>query len=93
MSWFNGFRELFRTIDGLLEVERKHGAATDSVNERVMRLEASSPVPVAEARAAASAAASAVAAQHIADLARCIGVLEERLRRSEAPDRHLLSDD
>ncbi len=87
MSWLSNLRDLLRAIDGLLQLERRHGAAIDDLKQRVARLEAREPVLVAEAKAAASAAASAVAAQHIGDLARRLGVMEEQLRQGGGSGR------
>jgi hypothetical protein len=81
MSWLSNLRDLFRTIDGLMVVERTHGAAIEDLKERVLHLDAREPVLVAEAKAAASA----VSAQHIADLARRLGALEEQLRNRGSP--------
>ncbi len=91
MSWLSGLRDLFRAMDGLLQVEQKHGAAIEDLKQRVVRLEAREAVMAAEAKAAASAAASAVAAQHVGDLARRLGVMEEQLRH-RGRFRHLPND-
>lgn len=40
MAWLSNLRDLFRTIDGLMLVERKHGAAIEELKERVIRIEA-----------------------------------------------------
>lgn len=82
MSWFSNARDLIRALDGLTRVEDKHGALIENLRNRVLHLEAREAVLVAEAKAAASAAASAVSAQHIGDLARRIGVLEEQMRQN-----------
>jgi len=82
MSWFSNARDLIRALDGLTRVEDKHGALIENLRNRVLHLEAREAVLVAEAKAAASAAASAVSAQHIGDLARRIGVLEEQARQN-----------
>ena len=79
MGWFNGVLDLIRAIDGLMRVEDKHGALIENLKNRVLHLEAREVVLIAEAKAAASAAASAVSAQHVADLARRLGVLEEQV--------------
>jgi uncharacterized protein YceH (UPF0502 family) len=89
MNWLSNLRDLFRTIDGLMLVERTHGAAIADLKERVVQLEAREAVLVAEAKAAASAAASAVSAQHVADLARRLGVLEEQVRQLRGSRRLL----
>ncbi len=89
MGWFNGVRDLIRAIDGLMRVEDKHGALIENLKNRVLHLDAREAVLVAEAKAAASAAASAVSAQHIADLARRLGVLEEQMRQLRGSGRLL----
>lgn len=91
MAWFSDLRNLIRTLDGLLEVERRHDALINNLRDRLLRLEAAEPVLIAEAKAAAATAASAVAAQHVADLARRVGVLEEQMRR-RSPTRRLTED-
>ena len=91
MGWFSGARDLIRAIDGLMQVEHKHGALIENLKNRVLHLEARETALVAEAKAAASAAASAVSAQHIADLARRLGVLEEQVRQLRGSGR-LLSE-
>jgi len=48
------------------------------LKDRVARLEARDEILIAEAKGAA--AASAVASQHIADLARRVGAMDERTR-------------
>jgi hypothetical protein len=53
------------------------------------RLEAREQVVIAEAKGASAAAASAVAANHIGDLSRLVGGLEERVRRLEGGDARL----
>jgi hypothetical protein len=89
MGWFNGVLDLIRAIDGLMRVEDKHGALIENLKNRVLHLDAREAVLVAEAKAAASAAASAVSAQHIADLARRLGVLEEQMRQLRGSGRLL----
>ena len=79
MGWFNGVLDLIRAIDGLMRVEDKHCALNENLKNRVLHLEAREVVLIAEAKAAASAACSAVSAQHVADLARRLGVLEEQV--------------
>jgi hypothetical protein len=79
--------EVLRKLDRLLTldvtlrdaVQRLSGDIA-TLNERVTRLEAREAVMVAEAKGAAAAAASMAASATIADLARRIGVLEERSR-------------
>jgi hypothetical protein len=88
--------KLARTIDRLLALEAKHTALIDAqaneiqaLKDRVTKLEAREEILIAEARGAAAAAASAVASQHVADIARRVGTLDERtrhLRSLPAPD-------
>ncbi len=92
MSWFSGVRNLIRAIDGLMQVEDKHGALIESLKNRILLLEAREAALVAEAKGAASAAASAVSAQHISDLARRVGVLEEQVRQMGGSRRRLTKD-
>jgi type IV pilus biogenesis protein CpaD/CtpE len=85
-----------RTIDRLLTLETKHTALIEAqakeiqaLKDRVTKLEAREEILIAEARGAAAAAASAVASQHVADIARRVGALDERtrqLRSLPAPD-------
>ena len=82
--------DALRAIDRFLELETKHGKLIeaqakriDELAERVNRLEAREIVVVAEARGAATSAASAVAANHLSDLARHVGGMEERVKRLE----------
>jgi hypothetical protein len=91
-----------RALDRLFQLERKHGAILEAqaaemqaIKDRLTALEqhvrAREDILVAEAKGAAATAGSVVAAQHIADLARRLGGLEERLRfaggaRLPAPD-------
>jgi len=74
-----------RSLDRLLTLETKHGAAIerlageiDKLKDRVTRLETREEVVITEAKAAAGVAASGVAMHSVADLARRIGTLEER---------------
>ncbi len=90
MSWFTGLRDLLRGVDALMQIEQKHGTAIEGLKDRVGKLEVGGAVLIAEAKSAASSAASAAVMQHIADLARRIGALEEFARqqgRSEHPRR------
>lgn len=81
MSWLSGLRDLFRVVDGLMLVEQKHGAAIEDLKERIARLEAREPVLIAEAKIASATAASAAATQHVGDLARRLGILDEQVRQ------------
>ena len=93
MGWLTGLRYLLRTVDGLLLVEEKHGAAIAELKERVSRLEAREPILIAEAKIAFATAASAASTQHVGDLARRLGVLEEQVRQlTAAGGRKRLSD-
>ena len=91
MGWFGGLLDLLRTVDGLLQVERKHAAAIDDLRERIARLETERLVLVAEVKAAAASAASVAASQHVADIARRQGALEAQVHRppKPAPSRRL----
>lgn len=79
-----------RAVDRLFQLERKHGAILEAqageiqaLKDRLTSLEqhvrAREEILVAESKAAAATAASAVSVMHIADLARRLGALEERL--------------
>ncbi len=79
---------LFRTVDRLLDLEKKHGGLIKELNQdlqilrdRVAKLEAREDALIIEAKAAAGVAASAAASQHIAALALRLGALDERLKR------------
>lgn len=83
---------LFRKLDSLMQLEAKHGAAIARLeadvivlHDRVTRFETRDQVLIAEAKGAASAAASATTTSAVADLARRIGVLEERSRTPRLP--------
>jgi hypothetical protein len=83
---------LFRKLDSLLQLEAKHGAAIARLeadfivlHERVTRLEGRDAVLIAEAKSAAASAASVTTSSTVADLARRIGVLEERSRGARLP--------
>jgi hypothetical protein len=89
MGWFNGVLDLIRAIDGLMRVEDKHCALIENLKNRVLHPEAREAVLVAEAKAAAAAAAAAASAQHVADLARRLGVLEEQVGQLRASGRLL----
>jgi hypothetical protein len=78
---------LFRQMDALLQLEKKHGASIRqlqedmaTLNDRVTRLEAREELVVTRAEGAAGIAAATAATATIADLARRIGRLEERAR-------------
>jgi type IV pilus biogenesis protein CpaD/CtpE len=77
-----------RAIDRLLSLEEKHTTLIEaqakelqSLKDQVTELKAREAVLIAEARGAAAAAAAAVASQHVADLARRIGAMDERMRQ------------
>jgi len=87
--------DLLRKLDRLLSLEANHGAALRdlagdimALRDRVAALEAREDVLVARAQGAAAAAAATTAATSLSDLARRIGVLEERSRhpRLAPPD-------
>jgi type IV pilus biogenesis protein CpaD/CtpE len=88
VRWLN----VARTIDRLLALEAKHTALFESqareiqgLKDRLTKLEAREEILIAEAKGAAAAAASVVASQHVADLARHIGALDERMRQLRGP--------
>ena len=86
-------------VERLFQLEKKHGAILEAqsgeiqtLRDRLTTLEqrvmAREEILIAEAKAAAAAAASAVASHHIADIARRLGGMEERLR--PVPERRNL---
>lgn len=93
MGWFGGLLDLLRTVDGLLQAERKHAAAIDDLRERIAKLKTERRVLVAEVKAAAASATSVAASQHVADIARRHGALEPQVGRpaDPAPRRRLPS--
>ena len=77
--------------DRLFQLEKKHGAILEAqaaeiqlLNGRPTALEqhvrAREDIVVAEAKGAAAAIGSAVAAQHVSDISRRLGGMEERLQ-------------
>lgn len=88
--------ETARTVDRLLGLEAKLTAIIEAqakeiqrLKDRVTKLEAREEVLIAEAKGAAAAAASAVASQHVAEIARQVGAMDERtrhLRRLPPPE-------
>ena len=77
-----------RAVDRPLGLEAKHTALLEAqaqeiqaLKDRIARLEAREEILVAEAKGAAAAAASAIASQHVAELARHVGAIDERTRR------------
>lgn len=92
---FNPFALLtaFRSLDRLFELEAKHGrlieaqaaqiqALRDELAQLRAHVQAREDILVAEAKGAAGSVASMVASQHVADLSRRLGVMEERGRPS-----------
>jgi hypothetical protein len=80
-----------RALDRLFQLEKKHGTILEAqateiqmLKERLIALEqhikAREDILVAEAKGAAAATGSAVAAQHVSDISRRLGGMEERLR-------------
>ncbi len=80
-----------RTVDRLLSLERNHrelidqqGLEIQQLKDRLTRLEenvrAREEILIAEARGAAAAVGSAAAAQHVSDVSRRLGILEERTK-------------
>ncbi len=85
---------LFRQIDALLQLEKKHGASIRQLQEdmaalrdRLARLEVREELVVTRAEGAAGVAAATAASASIADIARRLGALEERSRTLPAPER------
>lgn len=81
MGWLKWIRDVLWTLDGLIRLEKKHGASIENLDQRTSRLEAHEPLLIAEAKTAAATAASIAATQHVADLARRVGTLEEQVRQ------------
>jgi hypothetical protein len=82
--------DALRAVDRLLRLETKLTAVIEAqakeiqtLKGRVAKLEAREEVLIAEAKGAA--AASAVASQHVADIARHVGAIEERTRQLGKP--------
>jgi hypothetical protein len=84
-----------RALDRLFQLEKKHGAILEAqageiqmIKHRLTKLEehvkAREDILVAEAKGAAAAVGSAVAAQHVSDISRRLGALEERTRRRDS---------
>ena len=80
-----------RAVDRLFQLEKKHGAILEAqaaeiqiLKDRLTALEhhvkAREDIMVAEAKGAAAATGSAVAAQHVSEISRRLGGIEERLR-------------
>jgi uncharacterized protein with PIN domain len=76
MAWLGGVLSALRTIDPLMQIERKHGELISALSDRLQRIEAREEIVTAEAKAAAATAASAVASQHIGEVARRLGSIE-----------------
>jgi hypothetical protein len=79
--------DALRAVDRLLQLEAKLTALIEAqtkeiqaLKDRVTKLEAREEVLIAEAKGAAAAAASAVASQHVVEIARQVGAIEERTR-------------
>jgi hypothetical protein len=81
----------FRPLDRLFQLENKHGAPIEAQANQIQalqdrltkleaRIEAREEILVAEAKGAAGSVASMVASQHIAEISRRLGVMEERSR-------------
>jgi type IV pilus biogenesis protein CpaD/CtpE len=62
----------------LIEAQAKE---IQALKDRVTKLEARQEILIAEAKGTAASAASVVASQHVAELARHIGAMDERIRR------------
>jgi hypothetical protein len=83
---------LLRKLDRLMQLEENHGEAIRKLGSevrvlegRVARMEAREEVLVARAEGASAAAAGTVVATSMSDLARRIGVLEERSHARALP--------
>ncbi len=85
-----------RALDRLFQLEKKHGASLEpqaaeiqGLKDRLTKLEeyvkAREEILVAEAKGAAASVASAAASQHVSDISRRLGAMEERLRGSGTP--------
>jgi prefoldin subunit 5 len=72
--------EFRRKVETLLTLEGKHGAAIETLRAQVADLEHERDKLPLEIRAVATQTASVTASQHIADLSRRIGALEQRAR-------------
>jgi uncharacterized protein (UPF0371 family) len=77
-----------KNLTTLLEAQSRE---IQTLKDRVARLEVREEVLIAEAKGAAAAAAAAIASQHLADLARHVGALDERTQalrgiKPPAPD-------
>jgi SRSO17 transposase len=70
-----------RNRDSFAEVARR----LDAIEARLTNLEAREERMVTEARAVATTAASVAASAHVADPARAMDALEERVRQMGAP--------
>jgi len=57
----------------------------DAIEARLTNLEAREERMVTEARAAAASVSSVAASAHVAELARAVGALEERVRQMGVP--------
>jgi hypothetical protein len=86
-----GLLEFARKADQLLQLEKKHGAileaqaaAIQAIKDRLTKLEehvkAREEILVAEAKGAAASVGSQVASQHMGELSRQVGILQERVR-------------
>jgi hypothetical protein len=84
--------ELLRTLDRLLDLERKHGDLIEAhakklqeLADRITKLETREDVLISEAKSTASSAASAAVNQNLTNLALRVGALEERTRSGGTP--------
>lgn len=83
---------LARLVEGFASLERRNRESfadvsqrLDAIEMRLTNLEAREERMVTEARAAASTVASVAASAHVAELARAVGALEERVRNMGSP--------
>jgi hypothetical protein len=84
--------KLAKTVDRLLSSEKRNSESfaevarrLDAIETRLTNLEAREERMVTEARAAAATVASVAASAHVAELARAVGALEERVRQMGSP--------
>lgn len=87
MAWLSDIFVAMRKFDSLMQIERTHGDMIKDLDHRQRRAEAREEILVAKAEAAAATAASVAASQHVSDLARRLGSLEERVVQLERGDR------
>lgn len=92
------FLALVRTMDRLLTLEKKHGDALEllqeqlrNISDRLTKLESREEMLIIRAEAAAASAASAAASNHLSELARHIGALDERTRKLDGQNLSMIT--